>query len=148
MGPTKNKPSATKFIKWMEDIPEILLPPAFPRRATLSLAEHGLEGQFTGLWPSPKIVQKWVERNWTASTDGKVSIRFCERGYFTFHFESKENRDLIFRNGPYFMDTRGFYLNRWTPDFDPEMDVPNDTPFGSDCHTFPFATRGTIQSKQ
>lgn len=23
------------------------------------------------------------------------------------------------------MDSRGLYLNRWTPDFDPELDVPN-----------------------
>jgi len=29
-----------------------------PRRAALALAEKGLIGQFTGLWPSPKIVQK------------------------------------------------------------------------------------------
>jgi len=29
----------------------------------LSLAERGLVGQFTGLWPSPKTVQRWVERN-------------------------------------------------------------------------------------
>ena len=26
------------------------------------------------------------------------------------------------------MDSRGLYLNRWTPDFDPEMDVPNAVP--------------------
>jgi len=82
------------------------------------------------------------------SIDGKISIKFCGRGYFTFHFETKEDRDLIFRNGPYFMDTRGLYLNKWTLDFDPEMDVPNDAPFGSDCHTFPFTAGGTIQSKQ
>lgn len=126
MGPTKNRPSVTKFVKKLEDIPEISLPPALPRRAALSLAERGLVGQFKGLWPSPKTVQKWVERNWTASIDGKISIRFCGRGYYTFHFETKEDRDLIF--GPYFMDTRGLYLNRWTPDFDPKMDIPNVFP--------------------
>ena len=26
------------------------------------------------------------------------------------------------------MDTRGLYLNRWTPDFDLELDVPNVVP--------------------
>ena len=26
------------------------------------------------------------------------------------------------------MDTRGLYLNKWTPSFDPEMDVPNAVP--------------------
>lgn len=26
------------------------------------------------------------------------------------------------------MDTRGLYLNRWTPEFDPKMDVPSAVP--------------------
>lgn len=109
----------------MEEIPEISLPPALPRKAALSLAERGLVRQFTRLWPSPKTVQKWVERHWYASINGKISIRFCGRGYYTFHFETKEDRDLIFMNVLYFMDTRRLYLNKWTPDFDLEMDVPN-----------------------
>ena len=92
---------------------------------SLSLAEKGLIGQFTGLWPSPKIVQKWVERNWMDKINGKISIRFSSRGYYTFHFETKEDKDLIFRNGPYFMETRGLYLNKWIPDFDPELDLSN-----------------------
>eukprot|EP00253_Pinus_taeda_P010744 PITA_10744 len=96
--------------------------------AALSLAEKGLIGQFTGLWPSPKTVQRWVERNWSDKTQGKISIRFCGKGYYTFHFETKEDKDLIFRNRPYFMDSRGLYLNKWTPDFDPELDIPNAVP--------------------
>jgi hypothetical protein len=43
-----------------------------------------------------------------------------------FKFTSKEDRDLIFRNGPYFMGTQGMYLNRWTLDFDPAMEVPKE----------------------
>jgi hypothetical protein len=35
------------------------------------------------------------------------------------------DHDLIFRNGPYFMDTRGMYLDKWTPDFDTDVDVPS-----------------------
>jgi len=61
-------------------------------------------------------------------TQGKIAIRFCGRGYYTFIFEPKEDRNLIFRNGPYFMDQRGLYLNRWTLDFDPEMDIPSTVP--------------------
>jgi len=26
------------------------------------------------------------------------------------------------------MDSRGLYLNKWTPDFDPELDIPNAVP--------------------
>ena len=50
------------------------------------------------------------------------------RGFFIFEFIAKEDRDLIFRSGPYFMGTQGLYLNRWTPDFDPEVDVPKEVP--------------------
>jgi len=94
--------------------------------AALSLTEKGLIGQFTGLWPSPRTVQRWVERNWADKIQGKISIRFCGKGYFSFDFESKEDKDLIFRNRPYFMDSRGLYLNKWTLDFDPKLDVPSD----------------------
>jgi len=111
-GAPMNRPTINKFIKKFEDILEISLPPALPRRVALSLAERGLVGKFMGLWSSPKSVQKWIERNWNATIQGKIAIRFCGRGYYTFLFESKEDRDLIFRNDPYFMDSKGLYLNR------------------------------------
>jgi len=119
------RPSATKFVKKLDEILEVSLPPSLPRKSAIALAERGLVGQFTGLWPSPRSVQKWVECNWNTMIQGKIAIRFCGRGFYTFLFESKEDRNLIFRNGPYFMDSRGLYLNRWSPDFDPEMDIPN-----------------------
>ena len=36
-----------------------------------------------------------------------------------FVFESTDDRDLIFRNGPYFMAPQGLYLNKCTHEFDP-----------------------------
>jgi hypothetical protein len=50
------------------------------------------------------------------------------RGFFIFEFISKEDRDLIFKSGPYFMGTQDLYLNRWTPNFDPTVDVPKEVP--------------------
>ena len=49
---------------------------------------------------------------------------FCGKGYFAFIFEKKEDRDLIFRNNPYFMGPRGMYLNKWDLSFNPEKDIP------------------------
>lgn len=46
------------------------------------------------------------------------------KGFFIFIFSSKEDKDLIFQIGPYFMGPRGLYLNRWTLDFDLEVDIP------------------------
>ena len=42
--PQKKKSEATKFVKRLEDIPEISLPPETPIQVTLSLAEWALIG--------------------------------------------------------------------------------------------------------
>jgi hypothetical protein len=56
---------------------------------------------------------------------GKLSYFLCGQGFYAFLFELKEDHDLIFRNGSYFMDTRGMYLNKWTSNFDLNVDVPS-----------------------
>jgi hypothetical protein len=45
-----------------------------------------------------------------------------------FLFDNAEERNLIFRNGPYFMGPQGLYLNQWMSDFDPTQDVPSVVP--------------------
>jgi len=54
--PQRSRPTATKFVKKLDVLQEVQLPPTIPRMAAISLAEKGLIGQFTGLWPSPRIV--------------------------------------------------------------------------------------------
>jgi len=58
-GPPRIRPTINKFVKNLDDNPEISLPPALPRRVALSLTEHGLVRQFTRPCPSPKLVQRW-----------------------------------------------------------------------------------------
>jgi hypothetical protein len=55
---------------------------------------------------------------------GKLTHYFCGRGFYAFIFEVEEDKDLIFRNDPYFFSTRGMYLNCWTPNFNPKHNVP------------------------
>ena len=59
--PQRPKPAISKFVKKLDVLQEVQLPPTLPHMATLSLAKKGLIGQFTGLWPSPRTVQRWVE---------------------------------------------------------------------------------------
>jgi len=40
----KIRPTASKFIKKLDEIPEVSLPPSLPRRAVVALAERGLVG--------------------------------------------------------------------------------------------------------
>ena len=117
-----------KFVKRIEDVPEVALPPEETIRVALSLADRALIGKFTGLWPSPQTTDSWVQRNWRSLISKNVASYAIERGYFLFDFESKHDKDLIFRNGPYFMGPQGLYLNGWSPDFDPEADTPKAIP--------------------
>ena len=90
----------SKFVKRAE-IPEVKLSSAASKRKAVTLSEKGLIGLFTGLWPSPHSVEVWLNKNWRTLIQGEVQQIFCGKGYFAFIFERKEDRDLIFRNGPY-----------------------------------------------
>jgi hypothetical protein len=127
-GKKTTAPATPKFIKKLEDIPEIALPEEKPMQIALALAQRGLVGQFMGLWPSSKTTDDWIQRNWKPNLAHGVTCYPVGRGYFVFEFISEEDRDLIFRNGPYFMGSQGLYLNKWTPDFDPMLDTPKEVP--------------------
>jgi hypothetical protein len=70
----------------------------------------------------------WMEQNWKKTIKAQLSTAFCGKGFYVFRFENKAYQDLIFRNGPYFMGTRGMYLNKWTLEFSLEKDIPSDVP--------------------
>jgi hypothetical protein len=107
----KSKPSpSSKFIKKIEEIPSLELSPEEPCKLALLLAETTLIGKFTGLWPSPKMVEAWMDDRWKSLIQGNVSLLTVGRGFFVFSFSSKEDCDLVFRSRPYFMGSRGLFL--------------------------------------
>ena len=59
-GKRKGSPLSQSFVK-KTDIPSVDLPTERPCRTALNLAKRGLIGQFIGLWPSPKVVEGWVQ---------------------------------------------------------------------------------------
>jgi hypothetical protein len=120
----KSKPSLpSKFIKKLEEIPSLELSPEEPCKLALQLADKALIGKFTGLWPSPKTVEAWTNERWKPLIQGDVSLLAVGRGFFVFSFSSKEDCDLVFRSGPYFMGPRGLFLAPWTLDFNPEAEI-------------------------
>jgi len=121
-------PSIPKFIKKLDAVPEIDLPSEEPIKIALALAERGLVSQLMGLWPSTRTTDDWIQRNWRPQPKNSVTCYPVGRGFFIFEFIAKEYQDLIFKNGPYFMGTQGLYLNRWTPDFNAEVDVSKEVP--------------------
>lgn len=120
--------SQQKFIKKMEAISTVALPAEELCRAALNIAKRGLIGQFTGLWPSPRAIESWVQHSWTLLVSEGIKCHFVGKGYFVFIFHCIEDKNLIFRNGPYFLGPQSLYLNKWTLDFDPAQDVPSIVP--------------------
>jgi hypothetical protein len=120
----KPKPSlSSKFVKKMEEIPSLELDPEEPCKLALLLAENALIGKFTGLWPSPKAVEAWMDERWKTLIQGNVTLYAVGRGFFIFSFTRKVDRDLVFRSGPYFMGSKGLFLAPWTLDFNPEAEI-------------------------
>ena len=68
-------------------------------------------------------MEYWILKNWMPLISGGLQHYFCEKGYFVFLFKNKDDSNLIFRSGPYFMGLRGLYLNCWNLSFDLEKDV-------------------------
>jgi hypothetical protein len=95
--------SLQKFVKKLDNIPSIDLPIEETCRSALNLAERELIGQFTGLWPSPKAINAWVQRNWSPLVKEDIRSHLVGRGFFVFVFDNLEDINLIFRNRLYFM---------------------------------------------
>ena len=90
--PQKKRSEASKFVKKLDEIPEISLPPEAPIQVALSLADRGLIGQFTGLWPSPKTTEQWVNRNWAPLIKEKVTSYFLGKGTSSSNFPPKKTK--------------------------------------------------------
>jgi hypothetical protein len=57
-----------------------------------------------------------------------MSRAFCGMGFFCFLIENKDDRDLIFNIGPYFMGSREMHLNKWIPNFILDNGIPSAVP--------------------
>ena len=106
-GKKKGGPLLQKFVKKF-GIPSVEFPTEKICLSALNLAERGLISQFTSPWPSPKAIDGCVQRNWRPLVSKGIRNHFVGRGFYAFVFYSVVDRDLIFRNGPYFMGPQGF----------------------------------------
>ena len=105
LGKKTTAPAVPKFVKKLDKIPEIALPEDQPIKIALALSERGSVGQFMGLSPSTKTTDDWIQHNWRPQLKNSVTCYPIGRGFFIFKFISKEDHDLVFRSGPYFMGT-------------------------------------------
>ena len=69
------------------------------------------------------MVELWIAKHWNPIVQGHVSLFVAGRGYFVFLLLNKEECDLVFRSGPFFMGSRGLFLAPWTLGFNLEAEI-------------------------
>ncbi|XP_070019439.1 uncharacterized protein [Nicotiana sylvestris] len=74
-----------------------------------------LIGYVLGGMPSFKEMQQFVYGVWHFVSTPRVFLH--DDGYFIFKFESEDNKNLLFHNGPYTFNSRPMILKEWIPDF-------------------------------
>ena len=99
--------SSSHFVK-RSQVPSVKLSFMASKRKVVTLSEKGLIGLFTGLWPSPRSVEVWLNKNWRVLIQGEVQQMFCSKGYFAFIFEKRGS---------------GSYLQKWAIFYRAERDV-------------------------
>ena len=77
------------------------------------------------MWIYLHWMEIWLEKYWKVLIKGRLQMFTCRRGFFPCLFENKEDRDLIFRNGPSFYGFHGIYLNCCSLFFNPKDDIPS-----------------------
>ena len=90
-GNRKGSPIVQQFLTKVANIPSAELFVERPCHTTLNLVERGLTGKFTGLWPSPKAIDGWVQRNWRPLITEGIHNHLVGRGYYVFVFDSVED---------------------------------------------------------
>jgi len=57
--------------------------------------------KFMGIWPMEKALHAWIKNNEEAK--GEINLPLGSKGFFTVVFTNLEDKDKVFKGGPYFM---------------------------------------------
>jgi hypothetical protein len=57
------KNQSSQFVKRLVEMLKVALSPSTFSRKALALVDRGLISEFIGIWPSPKTIATWIEKN-------------------------------------------------------------------------------------
>ena len=79
------------------------------------MKEHALIDKFFRIWPTEKTLVWWINTTW--KPQGNCDLQLEEKGFFMIIFFNEEERNRIFDNGPYFLNSAGLFLRPWKERF-------------------------------
>jgi hypothetical protein len=89
-------------------IPKVVLEDLQTQEYRDQMRAHAMICKFMGLWPTEKILRRWIKYHWKPS--GEVDLHLGSKGFFTVVFINLEDRDKVFEGGPYFHASAGLYM--------------------------------------
>ena len=84
------------------------------------MKEHVVICNFMGIWPSERAMKGWIQAKWNPR--GAIELQLSLKGFFTVVFSLLEDKDCIFKGGPYFFNVAGIYMRFWKENFMPEKE--------------------------
>jgi len=80
--------------------------------------------RFNGFWPRSHDLHAWIYQNWTAN----CQLLLCSKGFFVVQFESMDDYQKVFMQGPWFWGRAGLFITPWFPEFDANTMVVTKMP--------------------
>ena len=75
------------------------------------MKDHALIVKFVGIWTPMKALVWWINNTWKPKE--RYDLRLGAKGFFTIIFYSLEDKNKVFKGGPYFYNLEGLYLTFW-----------------------------------
>jgi len=82
------------------------------------MRDYNLVGKFLRLWPSERMLVKWIQQWWKPK--GHYDLQLGSKEFFTIILHNLEDKNCIFYGGLYFFNSAGLFLIFWTDKFSPE----------------------------
>jgi hypothetical protein len=97
---------------------------------------HSLIRNFLGLYSSKHDIIKWINTKWKPK--GHFDLQVGSKKKFTVIFHNLEDKDRIFKNGPYFFNSASIYLIFWIEQFIPEKEEITYAPLWIILYSLPL----------
>jgi len=89
-----------------------------------------------GLWPTGKNMYTWIRNNWKPK--GDITFHLGSKGFFTVVFNSLEDKDRVFEEGPYFYVAAGLHMRPWVMKFVLERETLTSVPVWIRLYSLPL----------
>jgi len=75
------------------------------------MATYAIICKFMGIWPMEKALYTRIRNNWKLK--GEINLHLGSKGFSTVVFTNLEDKDRVFKGGPYFYAITGLYMQPW-----------------------------------